>query len=154
MEPTVVCVRNKNLISEGYFNFQDWVNDPENIYIGRKVRFVEGTFDSVWRNPYTVEDFGLKECLELYEKKIREENLFSSLKTLSGKNLGCWCEPGKCHGDVLVRLWRENERKVETKVENKKCPTSFKTHKEKLYYSGTLPKLLRRRRNVYSKPCS
>ena len=30
---------------------------------------------------------------------MREE-----LNKLKGKNLGCWCYPEKCHGDVLIEL--------------------------------------------------
>jgi hypothetical protein len=21
--------------------------------------------------------------------------------------LGCWCKPGSCHGDVIVKIWKE-----------------------------------------------
>jgi hypothetical protein len=24
-----------------------------------------------------------------------------------GKNLGCWCKPEKCHGDILIKIIEE-----------------------------------------------
>jgi hypothetical protein len=26
---------------------------------------------------------------------------------LTSKRIGCWCSPEACHGDVLVKIWRE-----------------------------------------------
>jgi hypothetical protein len=26
------------------------------------------------------------------------------LRELKGKELGCWCKPNKCHGDILLEL--------------------------------------------------
>ena len=31
----------------------------------------------------------------------------ASLGELGGKRLGCWCAPLSCHGDVLVKLWKQ-----------------------------------------------
>ena len=30
-----------------------------------------------------------------------------SLSELKDKNLGCWCAPSPCHGDVLIKLFKE-----------------------------------------------
>ncbi len=74
------------------------------IYIGRKVRFVDWTFQSKWANTF----FNLK----TYEKYIRM-SLWNDLKELKGKKLGCWCittdkiEPLKCHGQILMKLLQE-----------------------------------------------
>ena len=46
--------------------------------------------------------------LRLYETYVRKSpQLMSSLHELEGKQLGCWCKPGPCHGDVLVSLYKE-----------------------------------------------
>lgn len=34
----------------------------------------------------------------------RREWILANLQLLKGQNLGCWCAPGPCHGDVLLRL--------------------------------------------------
>lgn len=77
------------------------------VYIGRP---------SKWGNPYshnrgTLAKFvveNVDESLEKYEKHIRDnEELFNSLHELEGKRIGCFCKPGKCHGDILVKLINE-----------------------------------------------
>jgi hypothetical protein len=98
-----------------YKNLKEWINDPNNIYIGReRIVFIDGERypkkDSVWANPYKLKDYDKKTCLELYKnyiiKKIDDGEL--CLDDIRGKNLGCWCkEPNKkvsCHGDVLISL--------------------------------------------------
>lgn len=79
------------------------------VYIGRKVRFVDWTWDSKWGNPRLI----LKEY-ELYIKhSIKETPEYFNLDRLKGKKLGCWCittdklEPLKCHGQVLMKLIKE-----------------------------------------------
>ena len=38
-------------------------------------------------------------------KKINnDDNLKKKLLKLKGKNLGCWCHPEACHGDILIKL--------------------------------------------------
>ena len=77
------------------------------IYIGRKVRWVEWTYDSKWGNYYY-------DDLEGYEKHVRL-NLWGDLEELKGKILGCWCvntkelTPIKCHGQILMKLLREKK---------------------------------------------
>jgi hypothetical protein len=31
----------------------------------------------------------------------------NDLHELNGKELGCWCKPDKCHGDILIKLYNE-----------------------------------------------
>ena len=51
--------------------------------------------------------------MEKYEHTIRHTPEFMTrLDELTGKVLGCWCKmPGEskktCHGDVLVKIWKE-----------------------------------------------
>jgi len=42
---------------------------------------------------------------EIYIKeKLKDENFKNELLKLQGKNLGCWCFPEPCHGDILLDL--------------------------------------------------
>jgi hypothetical protein len=71
--------------------------ERHHVYIGRP---------SKWGNPFAVGRDGARaECIELYELWLLEdEQLMATLGELRGLVLGCWCAPGPCHGDVLVRL--------------------------------------------------
>lgn len=72
------------------------------IYIGRRTsRPTEFKQDSKWANRFY-------ERLDLYEKYIREV-LWDDLDELEGKILGCWCKPGPCHGDILIKLIKEKK---------------------------------------------
>ena len=91
-----------------YKNLEEWINDPNNVYIGRgRVVFIDGERypknDSMWCNPFKGDG-----CIEKFEKyiikKIKNENLYEELNNLKGKNLGCWCKPNSCHGDVILKL--------------------------------------------------
>ena len=109
----VVNVKVKH-IRPKYANLKEWMDDPDNIYIGRagivfidKVRFHKT--GSVWQNPFKVgQDGDRSTVIEKYETYIRDkierENLRGELLDLKGKRLGCWCAPEGCHGDLLVKL--------------------------------------------------
>ncbi len=102
-------------------NLREWMKDEENVYIGRagivfidNVRFPKES--SIWANPYKVGDkkgqYEREESLRLYENYIREkikgsEIMKEELLKLKGKNLGCWCKPEGCHGDVLMKILEE-----------------------------------------------
>ena len=100
-----------------YANLKEWMDDKNNIYIGRKgIVFIDGErfpkHDSVWANPFKISENDNREnAIAKYEqyirKKIEKENLYGELKKLKGKILGCWCKPEKCHGDVLLKLLNE-----------------------------------------------
>ena len=68
------------------------------VYIGHEWHRNGWKLDkSKWWNAYSDEE---------YEKRIRDSVL--DLGELSGKVLGCWCDLDRpCHGDILIRLWRE-----------------------------------------------
>ena len=38
------------------------------------------------------------------EKLDKDQMLVRKLMWLKGKNLGCWCKPNACHGDILLEL--------------------------------------------------
>ncbi len=59
---------------------------------------------SRWANSYTIKKYGsLERVLELYEEHLlNSPKLMAALPSLKGKRLGCWCAPGRCHGDILA----------------------------------------------------
>jgi ribonuclease HII len=84
------------------------------VYIGQEWR--KGGWnlpESQWVNPFRITVFhDSNEIMKRYESLVRDSQLFAQLDTLSGKVLGCWCkmpdeERKTCHGDVLVKLWKE-----------------------------------------------
>ena len=97
-----------------YNNLKCWTEDPNNVYIGRGgIVFIDGERfpkkASIWANPYKDKDrkLSLKKYEEYILDKIEKEDLYDSLRELKGKNLGCWCKPESCHGDVLVSIINE-----------------------------------------------
>ena len=109
----VVNVKVANIRPE-YDNLEEWMNDPNNVYIGRrgivfidKVRYPKQ--DSIWCNPFKIDKTHTREQViqqykEYIVEKIKTDELQDELMELNGRNLGCWCKPEPCHGDVLVRL--------------------------------------------------
>lgn len=67
------------------------------VYIGRP---------SKWGNPFKLGDDGTRdEVIEKYRAWLQTQpELLLALPELTGKVLGCWCAPEKCHGDVLLEL--------------------------------------------------
>lgn len=80
-------------------------------YIGRKES--KGGWNltwSKWANPYRMgPDLPTpKHVLDKYEAYVRSKpELMNALPELGGKRIGCWCKPKPCHGDVLVKLYKE-----------------------------------------------
>ena len=74
--------------------------DKYDVYIGR---------GSKWGNPFVLlNEDERNEVIEKYEEYIRgRKDLMDSLYELDGKVLGCYCKPRKCHGDVLIKLRKE-----------------------------------------------
>jgi len=77
------------------------------VYIGRAV--ARGGWQlpgSKWANPFSIAKYGSAEkVVQLYEEYlVSKPDLMASLPELQGKVLGCWCKPGPCHGDVLVKM--------------------------------------------------
>lgn len=82
----------------GFKDFEDWISNKDNIYIGR--------FKSEFANPYSAKKYGREKCIKLYERYIRNKKpeLLKKLLTLKDKTLGCWCKPEACHGNILIKL--------------------------------------------------
>ena len=90
-------------------NVEEWKERDGNLYIGRKSH---GFQMSKWRNPFRVDDCegGRAESLVLFEKYIRQEkHLMDSINELEGKQLGCFCKPEGCHGDILLKILQESK---------------------------------------------
>ena len=98
-----------------YDNLKKWMENSDNIYIGRagvvfinKERFPKKA--SIFGNPYKIDkNTSREEVLEKYKKYIIKKILndkffYLELLKLRGKNLGCWCHPDPCHGDILLEL--------------------------------------------------
>lgn len=80
--------------------------DPYDLYIGR----ANGRYRlkaSKWANPFKVgRDGDLDTALIRYLDYVTHGPLLNNLEELSGKVLACWCAPNRCHGDILVQLWK------------------------------------------------
>ena len=74
---------------------------------------VAGALGSKWGNPFKPKKSNknsLKKCLERYEDYIRKNpDLFNAVMELEGKEIGCWCKPSPCHGDILIKLFKERQ---------------------------------------------
>jgi len=70
------------------------------VYIGRP---------SKWGNPFTIgKDGNRKQVIEKYRVYlISNPELINSLYELESENLGCWCYPNLCHGDILIELIKQ-----------------------------------------------
>lgn len=101
-----------------YKDLAEWMGDPNNVYIGRKgIVFINGERypkqDSIWHNPFKIDSIHDRNyVIQQYEIYIRNKinensQLKQELLKLKGKNLGCWCSPEKCHGDILLKLIEE-----------------------------------------------
>lgn len=130
MSTKLVNVRVANIRPQ-YENLKEWCEDEDNVYIGRKgIVFVPDATggksrypasDSLWANPFKLPKGKDKEddrtsVIDQYETYIRERlenepDLVEELLLLQGKNLGCWCTPKPCHGNVLLRLIEEYSSK-------------------------------------------
>src|SRR5574337_185414 len=76
-----------------------WPVPPANyVYIGR---------GSKWGNPYRIGDNETptrRDAVERYGLWLLSRlDLLASIGGLRGKQLGCFCKPQACHGDVLVK---------------------------------------------------
>ena len=78
-------------------NIKNNPSELDYIYIGRP---------SKWGNPFVIgRDGNRDEVVRKYLYYILEDqNLLNDLDEIKGKNLGCYCAPQLCHGDVLIVL--------------------------------------------------
>lgn len=109
-----------------YNNLKEWMDDDNNMYIGRAgIVFIQNKEtknierfpkqSSDFANPYKIGNDGTREeVIQKYKKYIEKQleqspKLVIQLRSLKDKNLGCWCYPEPCHGDVLLDLIKKYE---------------------------------------------
>jgi hypothetical protein len=130
---SVVNVKVANIRPQ-YSNLKEWMNNPNNFYIGRSgVVFIDGirfpSRQSDFANKFKINKKGVEngkdggdgdgtrtECIAKYKDWINQQiqtnpKMKSLLLSLKGKTLGCWCKPEECHGDVLLELIEEYSQK-------------------------------------------
>jgi len=102
----VINISKANLKKLGYRDLEHWLEKENHIYIGRNMSFyVKGAKKSKWFNPFSEKKYGRDKCIDLYkEYLLNNSELFNNISELSGKVLGCWCKPNKCHGDIIIQL--------------------------------------------------
>lgn len=111
----VVNVKVASIRPLGFHTLREWMADPANAYIGRagvvfvdKRRFPEQS--SPFANPFKIGKDGTRdEVIAKYKEYMinklnGDSELVKELIALRGKNLGCWCAPEPCHGNVLLEL--------------------------------------------------
>lgn len=95
----------------------DWLSNPEFVYIGRRGR----TFNCRFGNPIVIgracqicdERHTLgRQTLVCYETYLRrrletDESFKRDFLKLRGKTLVCFCKPKPCHGDVIIKVLEE-----------------------------------------------
>lgn len=118
---SVVNCMVKYIRPQGYSDLKEWMKDENNVYIGRAgIVFIKDINTgkkerwpkqaSPFHNPYRVTPLvSREEAVRLYRIHITRllntnNDLVELLKSMRGKNLGCWCHPEICHGDVLLEL--------------------------------------------------
>uniref|UniRef100_K1QBM4 Transformation/transcription domain-associated protein n=1 Tax=Magallana gigas TaxID=29159 RepID=K1QBM4_MAGGI len=88
---TVVNIRKFNLNKMGFKDLEDWLRDPNHVYIGRNMtHYVRGATGSKWGNPFNAKKYGREECVRMYKEyvktnqEIRENGrtLYESLEEL------------------------------------------------------------------------
>ncbi|GIQ79997.1 protein of unknown function [Kipferlia bialata] len=105
-----VCNVRKNMLAKrGIRSFQQWNMRSNTVYIGRDMsKHVPGAVGSKWGNPFSVKEYGREGCIAKYEEYLRSRpDLMAALPELDGMELGCWCHPQGCHGDVLCKVLKE-----------------------------------------------
>lgn len=78
-----------------------WKREPYTHYIGRP---------SILGNPFEIGKDGTREeVIAKFERWARySSEVMEVIERLPADAvLGCWCAPKACHGDVIVKLWRE-----------------------------------------------
>ena len=109
--PVVINCRKACLVQRGYADLVAWkAASASHVYIGRDMTcYVPGAVGSKFQNPFKEKHGTIDERLAKFEKHIRSNpELWNALPELAeATEIGCWCAPAPCHGEVLVRLLRE-----------------------------------------------
>lgn len=103
---TTVCDLHVAYLRPKYNKLREWLNDPDNVYVGRNGRiFIDKEVftypSSFWQNPFPVKNSSLEESLNKYYQYLchliqTNPLILNDLAKLKGKNLGCWCVKTNC----------------------------------------------------------
>lgn len=110
-----VCNCRVKYIRPKYKNLKEWIQDPENVYIGRSgIVFIDNERypkdTSVFCNPFKINKNTTRDqVISTYREYIIDKidhnlEIKEQLMKMKNKNLGCWCYPEACHGNVLLEL--------------------------------------------------
>lgn len=75
--------------------------EKHTLYIGRP---------TVWGNPFVIgKDGNREEVIKKFKTYARNNESLMHLISLLHEDvvLGCFCYPEKCHGDIIIKLWKE-----------------------------------------------
>lgn len=109
---TVVNIKVENLRRRNFDSILEWKQKSDkNVYIGRDMTcWIPGTEKSKFHNPYNVKQYGAK-VIPLYLEYLEQNPklLQAARDELQGCELGCWCKPEMCHGDMLAEIANNTE---------------------------------------------
>ena len=92
--PTLINLKNTDIAQ--------WIQNPKHVYIGRYCYALR--VSSLWGNPFRISASTTREqAICKYEAFLTNNyELQNALWQLCNKELGCWCFPEPCHGQVLI----------------------------------------------------
>lgn len=68
-------------------------------YIGR---------GSIFGNPFKIGKHGTRnEVIQHYELYARKHVIHNIAALPEDAILGCYCKPQACHGDIIIKIWKE-----------------------------------------------
>ncbi len=74
-------------------------NEGCTVYIGRPSRL---------GNPFHIDEHRTRaKAIEMYESYARRVRMHDIRELPSDAILGCYCSPKPCHGDVIIKIWKE-----------------------------------------------
>ena len=115
-ETKAICIKVDSLRKQGYENLEEWMKDPNHLYVGRrgrifitdpetKERHIFHYKDSKWANPFKIDkEHTAEEVVGKYKEYLVESGLINEIQELKGKVLGCFCKSAPCHAHLLTEL--------------------------------------------------
>jgi hypothetical protein len=85
------------------------MDEPVVVHVRDKCYFYIGR-PSALGNPFVVGMHGSRDAvIKLFEEHARgNPALLAAIRAIpAGARLGCHCKPLACHGDVIVKIWKE-----------------------------------------------